>query len=74
MMKKSAAINDLKLSHHLIKLLMLIGVSIQQRISLQIYHKLTGRLIIKPRDTEKWCATHLRDNGDVRFYLAASAL
>ena len=27
--------------HHLIKILMLIGVSIQQRISLQIYHSLT---------------------------------
>ena len=28
-----------KRSHHLIKLLMLIGVSIQQRISLQRYHR-----------------------------------
>ena len=28
-------------SHHLIKLLMLIGISIQQSISLQRYHRLT---------------------------------
>ena len=30
----------LKRSHHLIKLRMLVGVSIQQRFSLQIYHRL----------------------------------
>ena len=36
MLKTSAAVNDvnLKSGHHLIKLLMVIGVSIQQRISL----------------------------------------
>ena len=41
MLKKSAAINDVKRSHHMIKLLMLIGILIQQGISLQMYHRLT---------------------------------
>ena len=41
MLKKSAAINDVKSGHHLIKLLMLIGVSIQQRLSKQRWHRLT---------------------------------
>ena len=41
MLKKIAAINDVKRSHHLIKLLMLIGVPIQQRLSLQRYNRLT---------------------------------
>ena len=35
-----------KRSHHLIKLLMLIGVPIQQRLSLQRYHRLTMQLIL----------------------------
>ena len=35
-----------KRSHHLIKLLMFIGISIQQRISLQRYHRLTMQLIL----------------------------
>ena len=35
-----------KRSHHLIKLLMLIGISIQQSISLQRYHRLTMYLIL----------------------------
>ena len=35
-----------KRSHHLIKLLMLIGISIQQSISLQRYHRLTMQLIL----------------------------
>ena len=36
----------LKRSHHLVKLLILIGVSIKQRISLQSYHMLTMKLIL----------------------------
>ena len=32
--------------HDLIKLLMFIGVSIQQRISLQKYHRLTNKVIL----------------------------
>ena len=35
-----------KRSHHLIKLLLLIGISIQQRTSLQRYHRLTMYLIL----------------------------
>ena len=35
-----------KRSHHLIKLLMLIGMLMQQSISLQIYHRLTMQLIL----------------------------
>ena len=41
MLKKQAAINDVKRSHHLISLLMLIGVPIQQKLSLQRWHRLT---------------------------------
>ena len=41
MLKKSAAINDIKHSHHFITLPMLIGVPIQQRLSLQRWHRLT---------------------------------
>ena len=67
-----------KRRHRLVKLLMLIGVSIQQRISLLRYHRLTLQLNsyygwLKPK-LEKNGATHLRNNGDVRFYLSARAL
>ena len=46
MLEKSAAINDVKTQSSLIKLLMLIGISIQQSINLQRYHRLTMYLIL----------------------------
>ena len=65
-----------KRSYHLIRLLMLIGVSIQQRISLQIYqaYNITHRMVDLNLKLLKNGARHLRDNGDVRFYLSARAL
>ena len=61
-----------KRSHYLNKLLMLIGASIQQRISLQRY--LTRLMVDKNLKLLKNRAMHLRNNGDVRFYLSACAL
>ena len=46
MLKKSTAINDVKRTHHFIKLLMIIGVSIQQTLGLQRCHRLTMKLIL----------------------------
>ena len=46
MLKKQLPSMTSKRSHHLIKLLMLIGVPIQQRLSLQRYHRLTMLLIL----------------------------
>ena len=46
MLKKPVAINDVKRSHHLITLLMLIGVPIQKGLSLQRWHRLTMLLIL----------------------------
>ena len=44
-MLKAAAVNDIKSSRHLIKLVIVIYDLIQQRISLQRYHRLTMLLI-----------------------------
>ena len=44
----------------------------QQRIKLQRYHRLT--MFDQNLKLLKNGATHLQDNGDVRFYLLARAL
>ena len=62
-----------KRSHHLIKLLMLIGVSIQQTIRLQRYYRLTMKLIFWLIKTLSYWKM-VRDNVDLRFYLSAHAL
>ena len=54
-----------KRSHHLIKLLMVVGVPIRQNqfIKISYAYNVTHRMI----ELLKNGATHLRDNGDVRF-------
>ena len=77
MLKKQQSSRTSKRSNRLIKLLMLYGVSFQQRLSLQRCRRLTMKLIlllIKNLKLLEDGATHLRDNGDVSFYLSARAL
>ena len=66
-----------KRSRHLIKLLMLIGVLIQQENQLTKIswaYNVTHVVVNQNHKLLKNGATHLRDNYDVRFYLSARAL
>ena len=66
-----------KLSHHLITLLMLICVSIQQRHSLQkmaYAYNVIDLMVDSNLKLPENGVTYLRHNGDVRFYISARAL